>query len=179
MNFVPIKLEVEQAIKDFAIADILKKSEPEKVNFQYAVDHTDIPSDLLNDINSELNSKGIPDLLYCKSYIRRKKHVQEIHIDGLNCAINIPLKGSAGSRFCYYTGSYKMHLTVVRGLKFYALEWDGLPILENELELNTTHLVRVDRPHCAIASNTENRWIFTMRFKGNPTFEDLYQKIIN
>ena len=59
MNFVPIKLEVEQAIKDFAIADILKKSEPEKVNFQYAVDHTDIPSDLLNDINSELNSKGI------------------------------------------------------------------------------------------------------------------------
>ena len=184
MNFFPIKLklEVEQAIKDFAIADILEKSDPEKVLLQYTVDHTNIPQDLLNAINSELNSKGIPDLLYAKSYVRRKNHAQGIHIDGLNfplhCAINIPLMGSEGSKFCYYTGSYKMIPTNERGLKFYALKWDGEPILEDELELTSPHLVRVDRPHCAMASSTENRWIFTMRFRGNPTFEELYQKIV-
>jgi hypothetical protein len=183
MNFVPIKLEVEQSIREYAIGEILKQGEPKKEFTQYPVDHTNIPYDLLNTINLELNSKGIPDLLYAKSYVRKKKHVQEIHVDGIlypfHCSINIPLKGSAGSRFCYYTGSYKMIPSRIDNLKFFTLQWDGVPILEDEVELNSAHLVRIDKPHSAIANDTEDRWIFTMRFKGNPTFEELYQKITN
>ena len=147
---------------------------------QYAVDH-ELPSDLLSEINEELNGLGFPEVKYSKSYVRTNNNIQGIHIDGagepLHAAINIPLKGCNDSKHIYYTGSYNKTNVVRHNLKYYELTWNSTPVATTTLCLTSPHLLRVDEPHSAVAGSTEERWIFTMRFVGNPTFEDLYAKL--
>lgn len=139
-----------------------------------------LPDELKNIINRELNSKGIPNILYCQTYLRKQNHVQGIHVDGDNelikCAINIPLVGCAGSKYNWYSGKYILTRITKYDLIFHDVRWLENPILGASIEFDDIYLIRVDAPHSAVAG-PEERWVFTMRFNDNPSFDDLYDSL--
>jgi hypothetical protein len=172
----PIKLQCEQLIRDWALKDLEAKKATTQliIKTQYRASH-EFPEELLSVVNAELNSYGIPGVMYADSYVRRRASKQYLHVDGhdfpLFCAINIPLKGTTNSRFEYYGGDYAIVPKLAKGLKWFEPEWYGEPVLKESLELTSAHLVRVDVPHMAVANDEEDRWILSMRFLGNPSYE--------
>jgi hypothetical protein len=48
-----------------------------------------------------------------------------------------------------------------------------VPSVAATVELNQPYLLNVGTPHRSEANKTEDKWVFTMRFYGNPTFEML------
>jgi hypothetical protein len=178
--FKKINLVCETSIREFVIADVKKQIDLNTISGQIRIKHT-LPIEIRNLINDELESLGFPKLLYCQSYIRQRGNVQGIHIDGdddikINAAINIPILGVEGSTHNWYDGDYTLVLTNVGDLVFHQLVWTSEPTLVSSLLLDQPYLVRVDQPHSASANNSHNRWIFTMRFVNNPTFEHLYSR---
>jgi hypothetical protein len=141
-----------------------------------------LPKDLLTTVNNELNSFGISDILYCRYYNRPKQSTQFIHVDGqpdlfLHCAINIPIGGGSDSKFIWYKGDFELvpvNLTATNQTAF-DIKWNSTPSIAESIEMiDGCYLVRIDQPHQAVASSTSNRSVFTIRFKGNPSFEEIY-----
>jgi hypothetical protein len=180
-----INLKCEKLIRDYLLELVIP---PNKILDQTKISH-ELPKDLLEVVNAELASYGISEILYCQSYLRSAGTTQGIHIDGINfrwhAAINLPVQNTQGSKFIWYSGSYN-----VEQRTRYTGSGNGsrapitfFEIVDQELteaasiELNQACLIRVDEPHNAVANDTSDRWIFTMRFVGNPTFEELYEKL--
>jgi hypothetical protein len=182
-----INLKCEPLIREFVIKDL----DPVPTNFKDSVKvaHT-LPDELLQIINSELAEYGIPNVWYCQSYIRLKGTTQGIHTDGvkdlnIHVAINLPIRNTEDSKFTWYSGDYKSGVKTGLAqntsgtaipITFHDITFQNLQEAAT-IELNQAHLIRVDRPHRATANQVADRWIFTMRFKGNPTFEELYDKL--
>jgi len=143
-----------------------------------------LPEDLIQIVNSELTSYGIPELEYCRIYLRPKNNTQFIHVDGsgevLHCAINIALKGGEGSIFRWMGGDYSLtsvNLVETNQVAF-KIDWKTDPEIKDSIEMvEGCYLVRIDQPHQAIAAPDKDRWVFTIRFKGNPTFEEIYELV--
>lgn len=177
-----IYLESEEAIKRFAITDIAKQAPVSKIlNRQIKIHHI-LPADLLQIINLELDKYNIPPILYCLSYIRPKSNFQGIHIDGdqneiISSAINIPLKGKNDSYQIWYKGNFTTSIVQTENNVYHRIIWKDIPKEDFRTEINQAHLVRVDRPHSALSNNFEERWVFTMRFCGNPNFEELIKNV--
>ncbi len=179
-----INLKCEKLIRDYLLDLVLV---PTEIIDQTKIPHQ-LPKDLLDKVNSELASYGVPEILYCQSYLRAKGTTQGIHIDGVgfqwHAAINMPIQNTKGSKFTWYDGTYRIEQktqdTGAMGGKapitFFEIVDRNLTEATS-IELDQAYLIRVDAPHNAQASETGNRWIFTMRFKGNPTFEELYDKL--
>jgi hypothetical protein len=51
--------------------------------------------------------------------------------------------------------------------------WMDIPSVGATLELDHPYLINVGHPHRSEASKNEDKWVFTMRFYGNPTFDSL------
>jgi hypothetical protein len=179
-----INLQCENSIRNYLI-DLVRT--PQKLIDQTKISH-ELPKELLDTINSELATYGITEIQYCQSYLRAKGTTQGIHIDGIgfkwHAAINIPIQNTIGSKFTWYGGDYRIEQKtrntgyghIMTPITFFEIIDNGLVEVAS-VELDQAHLVRVDEPHCATANDVADRWIFTMRFKGNPTFEELYDKL--
>ncbi len=161
--------------------DILKSYLIDNVPMSTDTELVQLPDDLLTIVNSELNSYGISDVSYCRYYRRFKNSTQFLHVDGhtgkiLHCAINIPLSGGKNSKFEWHAGDFELvEVNVgVTKQKTYSVKWNSpsVPIESVEM-IDGCYLVRIDQPHRAISSMDEDRVVFTIRFKGNPTFEEL------
>ena len=178
--FKPLTLDCEEQIRNFAIADIENQlgAAAYVLTEQVRIRHV-LPEELLATVNAELMSKyNIPPIEYCQSYIRPKKDIQRSHIDGSNletryAAIDIPLKGTAGGTYRWLAGPYEKLVKNINGLIFHDVLWSDIPTPAATMELSTPHLINVGLPHRSEASKTEDKWVFTMRFAGNPTFESL------
>ena len=178
--FKLIPLDCEEQIRDFAIADIEAQlgSLAYVLTSQVRIKHT-LPNELLEIVNTELSTKyNIPPIEYCQSYLRPKKDIQRAHIDGdqnetRHAAINIPLKGTTGSIYRWLDGTFETQLKDINGLTFHNLLWMDIPTVAATLELNDPYLINVGTPHRSEASKTEDKWVFTMRFYGNPLFDML------
>jgi hypothetical protein len=178
--FKLMPLDCEQQIRDFAIADIEAQlgATAYTLTGQVRVRHT-LPNELLEIVNTELMTKyNIPPVEYCQSYLRPKKDIQRSHIDGDGdnlryAAINIPLKGTTGSIYRWLNGTYETQLKYVNDLVFHNLLWMDIPSVGATLELDQPYIINVGHPHRSEASKTEDKWVFTMRFYGNPTFDSL------
>ena len=178
MHCKKIQLECEDLIREFAISDIEKQIDPlAPIPDQIQIKHT-LPCDLKNIINSELASYNIPPIRYCLSYVRSKYSVQGIHVDGdqseiIKSAINIPLKGCGGSYQIWYKGDYDTVVVRTSNNVYHKIVWRR-PFTEDfRLEITQPYLLRVDKPHSVVANQIEDRWVFTMRFCGNPDFVEL------
>ena len=177
-----IHLTCENLIREFAILDIEKKVDTSiPVTKQLQIRH-DLDKSLKNIIDTELSTYHIPPLLYCLSYVRPKGSSQGIHIDGnkdvvIKSAINIPLKGCKNSYQVWYTGKYTTSLVMLSNNVYHEIMWQEPYIEDFKLEINSPYLLRVDRPHSAQSNQLEDRWVFTMRFCGNPNFEDLVNNV--
>jgi hypothetical protein len=143
-----------------------------------------LPDELLKIVNDELSLYNISTIDYCRVYLWPKGSVQPMHVDGssrvLHCSINIPLYGGAKSKFQWFGGKFK--LTPVNLLhtnqQAYYIVWESSPYIMESIEIKDgCYLIRIDQPHSAIAAPDSDRWVFTMRFKDNPTFEELYDKL--
>lgn len=185
--FKKLDLKCESLIREFVMQQV--NPMPANIIDSVKISHT-LPDELLKTINDELSSYGIPDVWYCQSYIRRRNTVQGIHMDGvpglnIHAAINLPIKNTEGSKFVWYDGSYATDIatnkteTVAGGTE--PITYHNVQLSNNDvsvsLELDQAYLIKVDAPHSAWANPHADRWIFTMRFKGNPTFEELYDKL--
>ena len=139
----------------------------------------ELPLDTLKILNEELLDNHIGPLWYAQSYIRTKNTSQPIHIDGnpltglIQAAINIPIKGSKNSRHNFYKGDYNLEWVRKKDNSYYEIKWKEQPLIDQSLELVSPYIVRTDIPHNVDASKEEDRWAFTMRFKGNPSFDKL------
>jgi hypothetical protein len=180
-----INLKCEKLIRDYLLDLVLVPSE---ILDQVKIPHR-LPRELLQTINDELTSYGVPELLYCQSYIRAKDTKQGIHVDGVDyiwhAAINLPIKNTQNTKFTWYDGEYTIEkktqdtgaISGMTPISFFELtDIKELAVTES-IELDQAHLIRVDKPHNAESNSDGYRWIFTMRFKGNPTFEELYDKL--
>jgi hypothetical protein len=184
MNYYKkINLDCSDLLKDYVsnyintLTNGLQITRPE-VNF------INLPNNLLNVVNAELNSYGISDIEYCRIYLWPKNSVQFPHIDGvdtiLHCAINIPLHGGENSIFQWFSGEFELRsIDLTRTTqKAFAINWKTPKVVAESIEIKDgCYLIRIDQPHQAIASADSDRWLFTMRFKGNPTFEELYDQL--
>ena len=177
-----IYLESEEAIKRFAIADIAKHAPTSTpLSRQIKIRHI-LPSDLLQIVNLELDKYNIPPILYCLSYIRPKSNFQGIHIDGdqhgiISAAINIPLRGTENSYQIWYQGNFTTAIVTTENNVYHRIVWEGSPKEDFRAEIDQAHLVRVDRPHSTLSNDFDERWVFTMRFQGNPNFEELIKNV--
>jgi hypothetical protein len=143
-----------------------------------------LPINLLNVVNAELNLHGISNIDYCRIYLWPKNSVQFPHVDGvdtiLHCAINIPLYGGEKSIFQWLGGDFEVKpIDLVRvNQKAFSIVWKSDFHTAESIEIKDgCYLIRIDQPHQAIASADTDRCLFTMRVKGNPTFEDLYDRL--
>jgi hypothetical protein len=143
-----------------------------------------LPDKLLKIINDELSSYNMSSIEYCRVYLWPKGSIQTVHVDGsdkvLHCAINIPLYGGENSKFQWFGGNFKLAPVTLRhtNQQAYYINWMSTPSIIESIEMsNGCYLVKIDQPHRAIMSADSDRWVFTMRFKGNPTFEELYDKL--
>ncbi len=172
-----IYLKSYKAIQEYAIIDIEQKlTLNPNYGSQLRIKH-DLPEQLLEFVNIELESYGISNVYYAQSYLRKRNTKQEIHIDGdkelISLAINIPLRGTTNSKFNWYDGTYDITKKQHNDIVFYAINWKSKPMCVATLELNEPYIIRVDVPHNAESSINEDRWIFTMRFKNNPKHHTL------
>jgi len=180
-----INLKCEKLIRDYLLDLVLVPSEIED---QVKIPHR-LPKELLQTINDELASYGVPELLYCQSYIRAKGTTQGIHVDGVDylwhAAINLPIQNTQDTKFTWYHGEYTIEqktqetgaISGTAPITFFKLTDVKSLYPAASIELDQACLVRVDEPHNAESNFDGYRWIFTMRFKGNPTFEELYDKL--
>ena len=175
-----IHLECLDVLKNYLI-DQVEKTLPNHTSLPHTITkRIDLPADLVDILNTEFRSYSAPEIEYCRIYLRKKNDTQDAHIDGdkevLHCAINIPLRGGEGSVFRWLGGQYELKRVDVIGSKQvrYDIVWTTGPEIIDSVEmLDGCYLVRIDQPHQAISSIDSDRWVFTIRFKGNPTFEDL------
>lgn len=177
-----IFLESEDTIRKFAIADIEKQLGTSKAIVKQLKIKHDLPDNILTTINLELAKYSIPPISYCLSYVRPKGNFQGIHIDGdrngiIKSAINIPLKGSKDSYQIWYKGDFTTTVVQTENNVYHNILWKSIAVEDYRAEIDQAHLVRVDQPHSAIAGNIEDRWVFTMRFQGNPNFQDLVNNV--
>lgn len=173
--FKNINLYSTALIQEFVLDDIFQKLKSmEDFSSQVRIKHK-FPSNLEKEVNENLKVLNIPPLWYAQSYLRRKNTKQEIHIDGdseiISSAINIPLRGANNSKFNWYTGDYKIYRMKHKDIIYQKIQWLTKPILAETLQIDKPYLIRVDKPHSAESSSEEDRWILTMRFKGNPNFD--------
>ena len=183
MNYKKINLQCLDNLKSYVVNQI-KDSLLPTGSLTVTSNIVTLPDDLLNIVNDELSSYNISNIEYCRVYLWPKGSVQTAHVDGstrvLHCAINIPLHGGEDSKFQWLEGNFKL---VPKNLphtnqKAYYINWESTPCITESIEIKDgCYLIRIDQPHQAIAAMDSDRWIFTMRFKDNPTFEELYDKL--
>ena len=175
-------MSCENLIREFAILDIEKNLDTLiPVTKQIQIRHT-LSKQLKDIIDAELAGYNIPPVLYCLSYIRPKGSYQGIHIDGndkaiIHSAINIPLKGCKNSYQIWYRGKYDTIVVKLLNNIYHTIKWHEPQIEDFKLEIDNPYLLRVDLPHSAQSNQFEDRWVFTMRFLGNPNFNDLVNNV--
>ena len=184
-----INLKCLEELKTYLINKISNQL-PNSVVTKSSTELIILPDDLLKLVNDELNSYGISDIDYSRIYLWPKRQTQYIHIDGANlsdgssktyhCAINIPLHGGEKSIFRWYVGGEfdKIHFeNKESSQKLYIIKWNSSPKIESIEMKDGCYLLNISVPHHAINPVDSDRWVFTMRFKDNPTFESLYDKL--
>jgi hypothetical protein len=127
----------------------------------------------------------LPSLYNCILFYRPGDVQQELHIDCDNseppklmqCAINIPILNCDDSYMEWYHGDYSTSVNAVQGndgitRKFINLNWQQQPHLIEKVIIDAPTLVRVNVPH-RITKTTQTRGLITMRFAGNPDFNQI------
>lgn len=139
------------------------------------------PESLTNNINSELIRLGLCEIKFPTFTFKTMTNPMEaIHIDGnakenriMKTAVIIPLKGCKNTKHIYYHGNYD----IIKADHGWNLNWHDTPQVLGSLEIDRPYACRVDIPHTAISNGIEQRVSLSLRFKDNPTIEDVVKSI--
>jgi len=159
-------------------------------------DHMYIPDNLIEEINSWNNSLGLPDLHYAvlfQKYNLFEKKNNSIHIDYnadyndvAKCALNVPILNFENTSMSWWKGNYSKKILYANQtcckddkpsgdikIPYLDLEWNSEPELEYTYQVeDTPHICKISIPH-SVTAPEEFRVVLSMRFKGNPTFEEI------
>jgi len=172
--FVPFKLECEQLLVDFCKKDIEEQWDRKSIKLLIH----EFPDCIRRILNAELTSKNLPILEGNFSTIRTKKQPGTIHSDGgFHVGLNIPIFGTRGSSMLWFDGDYIEFFQETQKTVVTVLKWNSQPKMIGELELLESHLMRVDVPHNVYPNPNSDRAILSIRFEGNPTWEEILERI--
>jgi len=206
MNFFPFKFSFEQVVIDFTKEYIKRFTDPSALIVLHP-SAEGVPPQMLNLmdkklvdlINEELTSYGLPHLANINIFKKPPNDVQTLHVDmyqwdkaknkdnqysTIKAAYNIPVVGLSGSRMVWYNGKFEIEESVAisssgKKILYYGVKWDGDPQQDpRELDFSTSNFVKINVPHHVYVGPEETRVVTSLRFKGNPTFESIYNTLI-
>ena len=141
--------------------------------------------ELYEELNNYLGSLGFPLIRGVLGFKRTniKPNPYLAHIDGdpiktTTASLIIPVSGCKDTRMFWFTGDYRLVMSQHGPASGYAnawhLQWQGSPrYLDSVAVIDTPMLCRVNIPHEAYSNGREPRVTVTLRFQGNPLFDDL------
>ena len=150
-----------------------------------------LPSDILTTLQDELATYGLPEILNCLVFKRKnfsRPLINFVHIDYcqdsneiINASIILPISGCEGTYMYWVEGEYETKFAWYPvQTAFQKITWKSDYNIIKETEITVPTLCRVNIPHDAYNGlNTEYRTIASIRFKGNPSFEEILQKRFN
>lgn len=146
------------------------------------------PVDIEELVNSELVSYGLPTVLNFLVFKRKNwvdTNPNTVHVDYslamdqiLHASIVVPIAGCEGTSMYWMSGDHHYETRFLPdGDPYKVVVWDSSPTICNQTEILEPTLSRVDIPHDAL-SNVDGsyRTILSIRFKTNPTFDEILQK---
>ena len=145
--------------------------------------------ELYDQLNSYLGSLGFPLIRGVLGFKRTniKPNPYLAHIDGdpiktTTASLVIPVSGCVDTGMFWFDGNYKLVMSQHGPNSGYAnawhLDWTGSPrFLAAVSIVDTPMLCRVNIPHEAYSNGREPRVTVTLRFQGNPLFDDLVKLI--
>ena len=157
------------------------------VDRSYNSHDCNFPKELEDLINNEFKSYGVPEMKLAWLFRRRdfSELGEALHVDKrrdgyvTKCALNIPIEGTEGTIHYWAGGEYTEENRVLpTGFDYTVLNWkNGFTILD-QVELVKPTLVRTDIPHMATNVGSNYRSIVSIRFKEEPSFEELANKFV-
>lgn len=136
-------------------------------------------------INEILQPLRFPPAITAILFSRPAGIEQPIHVDCtadddltlVNAALNIPLANADSSAMNWYTGEYTIIGKEAVGRdgikrKYAQVNWNDAPSILDRTYMQAPTLVRVSIPH-NVSRSERHREILTVRFAGNPTFDEL------
>ena len=146
------------------------------------------PLDIEQLVNSELLSYGLPKASNFLAFKRKNwldANPNTVHVDYssaidqiLHASIVLPIDGCEGTSMYWMSGDHHYEKRFLAdGDAYKAVIWNSPPTISNKIEILEPTLCRVDIPHDALSNiNGSYRTILSIRFKTNPTFEEILQK---
>lgn len=160
----------------------------------YAIKPVILPQELQEKFNRELNSYELPIVASSLAFKRRNCFISEetgitkyIHVDTTadqevtHTSMILPVDGCEDTYMCYFDGKYTRTytMTVNNTVNTMKTTWTDGPHFIGKIciDKNPT-IARVDLPHDAISRpDGSYRSVITFRLRGNPTFEEVFQKL--
>jgi hypothetical protein len=145
------------------------------------------PFDIKQLVNSELMSYGLPSAANFLVFKRKNwinTNPNTVHVDYssavdqiLYASIVLPIDGCEGTSMYWMSGDHHYEKRFLAdGDAYKAVVWNSLPTVCNQTEILEPTLCRVDIPHDALSNvNGSYRTILSIRFRTNPTFDEILQ----
>jgi hypothetical protein len=192
--YFPFTFEFESYVKEFTVEHMRSVTGASAT----IVFHHNSPSNLRKVVDEELQDFGIPPLaniniwkkppgyeqvlhadLYAWDVLRKKTKVFTVN----HSAFNIPIEGTVNSDMLWYGGQHQCVPTTIitptnTTATYFKIEWEETPFIKARLELLESHLIATSTPHQVICNPFDTRIITSLRFQGNPTFNQIQNKLL-
>lgn len=148
----------------------------------YAI--TNISQEITDLFNAEMTEHGLPCvsgwLLFKKKSFTEENH-RFTHVDGCDVSVVLPLEGYEDTHMYWCDGDYQLsQIASGDNIAYYIPVWSDNPspeIVHREMIISPT-ICRVDLPHYTVTDMLGNyRIVITARFVGNPSFEEVCEKL--
>ena len=183
----PFSLKSYASIKEFSLTYMAQYNEKPA----YVTD-IPLPPALETELDEELSQYDLPVRPRLLAFKRRgdlfaTPNKEFAHVDytsypngpAYHASLILPIEGCAGTEMYWMSGKYKLELQyTASGVPFNEITWEEEPKLMHSVEINEPTLARVDIPHNVLSNQITGEWrtVVTLRFKDNPTFEEILQK---
>jgi hypothetical protein len=150
------------------------------------VKNIEMPTDLLNLLNQELNEYGIAGAWNFLCFKRKNFFTKTLSVhkdyslcDGeVHSSIVLPIEGCAGTYMYWLDGKYVTERKIVAESHYLSVIWKELPHDVGQVEINhEPMLTRVDVPHGVVSRKDGSyRTILSIRLLDNPDFDEIIEK---
>lgn len=150
----------------------------------------DVSQEITDMFNSEMKERGLPEIvgwLMFKKYGFPNERPEGSHIDSpdnnIHVSIVIPIEGYEDTHMYWCGGDYHFKQDRLDYDKFVSYchpVWDDTndAIIVHREEITSPTICRVDIPHDTVTrSDGSYRVVVTTRFKGDPSFEEVCEKL--
>lgn len=173
------KTSINKVLK-IANADILKKSGQAELQL---IALEDIDPDIKNSLNNDLKQYDL-ELEHFLIFFRLPGRPIVTHIDTIsgeicNASFVFPLALKDHYTVYWQDGNYeliKITDTDQTKVDYYVLDWKEPPVTCLEEHISDPIIVKTDVPH-GVYANDNKMLLVTARFIGNPSFDELCQKL--